>query len=277
MLNDHGALDAAAIAFFAIFLVLAICNLVFVPRGYHREYTGWICIAAFCLIKITGNALTIHIQLTNSTSTSLLSVAGIFTNIALSPLLSAAIAFANNATNALPTPYPLFQRFMRLLQILLLVALILGVVAGTDIASAAPDSSDANNAVTLLLASCALFMVAWSFLTLATVFLLHSLHAAGNARTLIKAVALALPFLLVRVIYSLLVATHTSRANPSGTYNRFSAAGGELGWTLVMGFLMELGVVAILTTAGVSLHRFEKRREGELEKGMPGQAVELRG
>ncbi|KAI5795722.1 hypothetical protein EDC01DRAFT_62684 [Geopyxis carbonaria] len=244
MFAAGGALDAAEIACSAVFLALGVCNMAFVPRGCRRD-NGWVRIAVFCAFKIVGSVLTLHIQHAHDASSSLRSASRIVNNIALSPLLAAASAFATTVATDLPNPHPLLQYLRRLLQLPLLAALILGVVAGTTTAAGS-----------LLLASAALLMLAWTVLAAGTVVILYT----QPANALVRAVALALPFLLVRVVCSLLAAARARLAGGNDTH-------GELGWALFMGSVMELGVVAVFTVTGVGMHRFQRGpREAGLEK-----------
>lgn len=70
-----------------------------------------------------------------------------------------------------------------------------------------------------------------------------------------------LPFLFVRVIYSLLGAFNTHATYKTAPIpNKFSTLTGEFGYYLVLGFMMEIVVVLIYCSVGLTVHKFQKSR-----------------
>ncbi|OAL22783.1 hypothetical protein AYO22_06691 [Fonsecaea multimorphosa] len=78
-------------------------------------------------------------------------------------------------------------------------------------------------------------------------------------RTLLAAVLLALPFLLVRIIYSGLNAINLNTSKSTGHTGKFNPVTGSWALYLVLGLGPEVIVVALYTTAGV-LNYFKTKR-----------------
>lgn len=135
------------------------------------------------------------------------------------------------------------QPLFRLIQLLLWLGLILGIVGGT---TTSYNSNQTFEPSPTSKASVALYMVAF----LATVVVLgFSYGSIGKApcqeRRVAFGVTAALPFLLVRVLYS---AISVLSGNPS-----FSVVGGDFGIYLGMAFIDEVVVVVTFLALGFSL------------------------
>ncbi|KFY16364.1 hypothetical protein V492_01406 [Pseudogymnoascus sp. VKM F-4246] len=137
-----------------------------------------------------------------------------------------------------------------------MIGLILAIVGGVD-ASDAKTESDLNDALTLTKAGVGLFIAGFVILTLATARVFFAISSAEpGERRLIPAIAGALPFLLVRVIYSAIGAF--------GHNAKFNAATGSSVTFLVMVILMELAVVIIYEGVGITLRTIPKEERGKV-------------
>ena len=137
----------------------------------------------------------------------------------------------------------------RLLGIVPIVAVILAIVGGSDEASSKP--STASSGVTLVKAAVIIFMVIFiifAAITLATFLRLRSV-SAGDERIL-YALALSIPFILVRLIYSIIV---DFSHNP-----QFNLITGNVVIQGCMSSLMEFIVVILYLTAGIVAPRIAK-------------------
>lgn len=141
------------------------------------------------------------------------------------------------------------SRIFNLLGIVPLVALILAIVGGTDKSSS--DTNTVSTGVTLTRVAVVLFMVTFivaALITITTFFKIRSI-SSGETRILF-ALALAIPFLFVRLIYSLL-------ANFSNSSD-FNFVIGNVVVEGVMATLMEFVVVILFLGAGLLAPKIPK-------------------
>ena len=82
---------------------------------------------------------------------------------------------------------------------------------------------------------------------------------------LLKAILLALPFLLVRIIYSGLNAINLDTSKSTGHSGEFNPVTGSWALNLILGLVPELIVVALYSIAGLLNHfrNMKKARLGE--------------
>jgi len=237
-LTSLESLEVVSIILALIFLFLSIMNIV-----YHRD-TAWIFIAIFCLFKTVGSAMTLNLNLHPSKSVGLIVAAKIFSSIALSPLLAAAIAFTTTATRAPTEPPRIMRALLLVAHILVTIAPALGTIGGVKSAPKNGVPPDPKKYETFTHASALVFLATWIVLSVAVALLLAlNTGLRGGARRLVTALAVSLPFLLVRVAFSIITAFRVKAATKVGTQ-------------AVMGLLMEVTVVSVLTATGVGIHRF---------------------
>ena len=135
-------------------------------------------------------------------------------------------------------------RVFNFLAILPLVGLILAIIGGTDQAPGNTPST-MSNGVTLVRAGIVVFLVVFVFLAIITVITFFSIRSISKGEApLLYAVALSIPFLLVRLIYALLVDFDTS----STTFNYIT---GSVIAQAFMATLEEFIVVLLYLTAGL--------------------------
>ncbi|KAK9428954.1 hypothetical protein V1505DRAFT_192718 [Lipomyces doorenjongii] len=177
----------------------------------------------------------------------------IVSNIALTPLhlsllgfltTSARLALGNNLPNILTKPL----HFCRLA---LLTAIVLGIVGGVELSQNNPPQT----ASTLPRVSIVLIIVVFAILTLFALYFLGFAQLRSHSRILTLGITVALPFLLVRIMYSLL------NAFASSTANNFNSLTGS--WTiyLAMDVIMEFVVVTVLSATGYLLHIYSAKNE----------------
>jgi len=190
-------------------------------------------------------------------STGLIIAATILSGIGLAPLLLATLGFV---TTIAAHGAPLSQQLLRGCRILLTAGLVLAIAGGSMLT---PDNSSSSISTghTLAKVGVILFLAAYGLL-----FALHirlwqeRQDIAPNHRTLLSGVSLALPPLLVRIIYSIL------SAFASSTTSRFSALNGDWRIFLVMGLIMEFIVVCVYVGFG-ALTPLHKDNEGVGSRG----------
>ncbi len=155
-------------------------------------------------------------------------------------------------------------RNFRLLQLLSIVAIVLAIVGGTKI-SGAKSQSDLNTAATLRHVGAILFAVIYALIAAITaVCWLSREQVLKHRRKLLLAVAASLPFLLVRIVYTLLssfaplpfgfdASGHMVGVVSDSPLKHFSGTSGSWALYLVMSVVAEYAVVLIYTFAGLRI------------------------
>jgi hypothetical protein len=228
------------------FPALAVAILLNVRHGFGRS-SGWVFLIIFTLARIIGSCFQLA-EINDPTNKTNYIAAAILNTVGLSPLelaglglLSRVISSINKRQDTLIKPY-----HMKLVQALVTIGLILGIVGGVN---ASNDFGKSNAPVqTLSKAALALFIVAYGFIVLTTILSSFSVSCAeAGEKRLLLAVALSIPFLLVRLIYSAIALF--------GNNSDFNSSTGNITIFLCMALLMELAAVTIYEAMGITLHR----------------------
>lgn len=208
-------------------------------HGFSRS-SGWLYTLVLCLIRIIGGIcqfVSIHDQ-----STGLLRTILILDSVGLAPLtlgtlglLSRFVDFINSSST------PKFTtRHFRLIQLVLLIGTILAIAGGLNVSV---DANGTYHTPTTSKVGVILYIVGFS--GIAAVFILSVLQASvvpNKERRVPIAIATALPFVLVRLIYSVL---------STFIHNHlFSVATGSTAVRLGMSVIEEFIVVAIYVVLG---------------------------
>lgn len=232
-LGPKGDLAIAELAFFAPALLLSV--FVVARHGFARQL-GWLYLVILSLLRIIGSSCTIYIDQKHSTNSSLLETAYITSAIGTAPLLLVLLGFLTRVNDGITnTVYKLPQRILRLLSLVSLIALILTIVGNDD------------DSLPIMEAASVLFLAFYVSEVAITALLLSRKHAALKAeRVLIYAGLCSLPFLAVRVLYTLLVAFKSNDPGSDFYYRDISV------WiSALMQFLMEAISVCIFVIAGL--------------------------
>ena len=150
-------------------------------------------------------------------------------------------------------------RILNLLAILPVVALILAIIGGTDQVPGNTPSS-MSTGVTLVRAAIIIFLVVFIFLAIITVVTSFSIRSIGKGEApLLYAVALSIPFLLVRLIYAMLVDFDTGSTT-------FSYINGNVIVQAFMAVLEEFVVVLLYLGAGLLVPKIPR---SNVQAGVP--------
>ncbi|CAI7593945.1 unnamed protein product [Penicillium manginii] len=228
-----------------------------VYRHGIRSSGGFIFLVIFTLVRIVGaccELATIH-----NPSTGIYIAAAICSSIGLSPLLMACSGMLSRANQSMARPI-LHRLTFTAFRVTTIVALALTVSGITW--NMTPEALKTPN--TEVKVGMILYFVSWVLLCvgLAVLFLRRSKIAEGENRNLL-AVAVCVPFLLIRTIYALLL---WFVAN-----NTFNALDGNTTVQLVMSVLEEMVIVFVCLGIGFTLHVREKNW-----KSVPNKEAELR-
>ncbi|KAF4636800.1 hypothetical protein G7Y89_g1295 [Cudoniella acicularis] len=232
--------------FIAIFLAIR--------HGFGRN-SGWYFIILFSLARILGGALELA-TISNPTSIGLYTGSAILTNVGFSPLELATLGLLSRLLENINKTHKtiLSPRVLNLIQLIITVGLILGIVGGVD-AGSNYDTTGKFQPTTLNKAGTALFIASYVLTVIATIIASFSAsHAESGEHRLLFAVAFSLPFLLVRLVYSVF---------STFTHNKdFNLLTGKPTVLLCMALLQELAVVIVFEAVGLTLKKLPKVAQG---------------
>lgn len=168
---------------------------------------------------------------------------------------------------------------LKFLHLLIIAGLVLSITGGVSRTKTAQDSLDAG-ARELQLASI-VFALVWVLMAIACLIYIANLHYVQSAAKrvilnhqsvllhdrstnawyqLVLSVTIALPFLLVRIIYSALNAINLDTSSSHGHTMRFNPVLGSWRLYLALGLATEFAVVALYTISGI-VNSFAKSRD----------------
>ncbi|QSZ37175.1 hypothetical protein DSL72_009269 [Monilinia vaccinii-corymbosi] len=199
----------------------------------------------------------------SSPSVSLFTGALILQNIGLSPLILATLGLLSRVLDSINrnTQTLVQPKLLKLIEMLMLIGLILGIVGGINASDAytrtgkwipATDSKVSN----------ILFIFSFVALLVTTILTTFSIsHAEQGEKRILLAISLALPFLFVRLLYSIL----STFVAHSTEFNSFT---GSVTVLLCVALLEELVIVVIYLGIGLTLHAQPKVRvvQGESQR-----------
>ncbi|OAL35837.1 hypothetical protein AYO20_04987 [Fonsecaea nubica] len=219
-----------------------IASAYIVYKHGHHKRLGWRFLVMICLFRLIG-AITSLIDVKHPSS-GLTITYDVMTSFGLSAILSTALALLDRVEDSM-APHGLPHRVFQLLHLPSLVGLILSVVASTNLFS--DSQSNVSDGFTELKAAVCLFLVVLvaDFLITGHCFLKIG-HVQPGERGLLFAVALALPFMAVRMAFSLLCVF----ANNPKWFSSWSLEWSAILVHGILGVLMEAIIVTIFIVAG---------------------------
>lgn len=231
----------------AYFPVLAVAVLLAVRHGFGRS-SGWFFLIVFSLVRIIGACFELA-TISNPTNVSLYTGLAILDSIGLSPLELTSLGLLSRIISSINKSHTTFvQHFhMKAIQIVVMVGLILSIVGGID-ASNELSSTGVYTPQPLSKVAMALYIIAYLLIIVTTITLSFSVsHAEHGEKRLLLAVAVSLPFLLVRLVYS--------STSIFGNNTNFNVLTGSVTIYLCMALIMELCVVITYEAVGLTLRK----------------------
>lgn len=278
-LDARGDISIALVVIYVIVFLLALPLVL--RHGFSRD-AGWVFLLIFAALRIIGGALDIAAEQTHPPSKGLYITALSFETAGTGPLLLCTMGFLGLIASYSLAPLPLMDtKIFRIIKLLILVALILVIYGASQ--SASTDSSKRNTAQTLRRVGAILLLIA--FIVIAAIhglFWTHANKILRHHRTLLIGVSLAIPFLTVRIIYSVLsafspnTAFSSSGATTTSTngLSKFNLLTGSWHIWLVMSLIMEFIVIALYLAFGsllpLSREETEEEKTGRTQQdGLP--------
>ncbi|KAI1752406.1 hypothetical protein F4782DRAFT_501720 [Xylaria castorea] len=240
-LTTHNIISIVQIIFFIPFLAIAI--FLCIRHGFGHN-AGWILLIIFSLARLIGASL----QLATIAQPKNISLyIGVLTlqSIGLSNFIILMFAMLNRALESIEKARStvLYPRILQYVQLLVLISLILGAVGSS---TTSYGETGVYKVSTLSQAGVGLTIAEFGLLVLATVVVgLNVSYAEPGEKRIVLAVALSLPFLFVRVLYSAI-----------GTFqpgSAFSVLTGNIYIFLGTVVIEEIIIVLIIEAMGLTL------------------------
>jgi hypothetical protein len=239
--------NGVAIGELVVYIPSFFIALLLTFRHGFRKSSGWYFLIVFSLARIIGPCM--QLAAIKNPSVSLYTGALILQNVGLSPLILATLGLLSRVIESINRTHRTFiqTRMLKLVEIISLVGLILGIVGGIN---ASDSFTTTGNWVpgSLSKVGNALFIVSYAALLMASIITSFSIsYAEDGEKRILLGIAIALPFLFVRLLYAIISTfTHSKR---------FSSFTGSVTILLCMSLLMELVVVVVYEGIGVTLRK----------------------
>jgi len=226
-----------------------VASVFVVLKHGGNRLLGWRFLVLICLFRVVGAILSI--VSIHHPSSGIITAADVMNNFGLSAIICTALGLLGRIEESLEGR-GIPNRFFRLLGLPVLAGLILSIIGSTNVFS--DSASDRSTGFTELKAGVMLFLAVFVAEILVTGHCLsrYGLIKAGEHRVL-YAVTAALPFIGVRVLYSILCVFDNSKYFSSWSSARLAVLVHG-----VMGILMEAIIVTIFIVAGFLASAVEK-------------------
>ncbi|CCM06400.1 uncharacterized protein FIBRA_08660 [Fibroporia radiculosa] len=277
-LDDRGIISVAEIIVYSPILVWSIALTV--RHGFTRR-AGWVFLVLLALIRIVGGITHIASEV-SPTNTTLQIVYSILETSGVSPLLLATLGFLQTVCQNSLDDHPLIKRGLRLMGLLCTVALILAIVGGVKEGEATTEST-LTSGQSLRHIAVILFGILYGLIFFVHVFCWSNRDTILRyRRTLLAGISAALPFLAIRVAYTVLSGfaplmyeiNAEGKMTPltsSSPLKNFNAITGPWGIYLAMSVLPEFISVAIYMGVGT---RIPLHQDTDYARGGNGDAWE---
>ncbi|KAL5518692.1 hypothetical protein ACEPAH_375 [Sanghuangporus vaninii] len=257
-LDERGDISVALLAIYPFIFILAL--ILTVRHGFKRQ-AGWLFLLLFSTAKIAGAILHIVAELQSAPSKGLFIAAFAIEGAGLAPLLECTLSFVGAAGSRIIETHAIVTRArLRIVHLLITGAAVMFIIGATDATS--DDASERSTGSTLRKVGGILFLVAFlAIVSCIVVFWSAQFELLKYQKILLKGISCAVPFLAVRVLYSILSSFSPSSSFSSlGTSSEstsglamFNTITGRWQLFLVMGVLMEFFVVSIYLFFGLRL------------------------
>lgn len=238
---------------------LLIAGFLAFRHGFGRN-SGWIYLIIFCLVRILGSSTQLA-TIANPRSTGLYTSSAIFNNIALSPLTLASLGFLSRLLSSISKTRQtiIHPRMIRIIQLVIVVGMALGIAGGINAADAyiktlSEGSGGHYVPSSLNKAGTALFIVSYAALLVFLAVTYPSVqHAEPGEKRIFLALALSMPFIFIRLVYSCF-STFTTRS-------QFNLLDGSTTILLCVALIEEFICVVIYEATGLTLQKAVKAEQ----------------
>lgn len=239
------------------FLPALVGAVILAYRHGIRRSSGWVYLVILALMRIIGASMELA-TISSPDNTSLVTGASILQTIGLSPLILLLLGFITRIYIGIPEnkrPSIPNGQVLRLMQLLVVIGLILSIVGGINTSNQVDTDLQNGTPITYTVSSeskagIALMIVGYVLVLLTSLVLASKLSSiVDGEKRLLLAIFVAMPFVFVRLLYSILAAFDTSSSN----FRQFG--GSTTAGYVVLGMctIMEIICVIIFEVVGMTL------------------------
>lgn len=254
--------NAVSIAELVGYLPAAFVATYLAIRHGFRGSSGWLYLIAFSLARIIGPAMQLA-TIKSPDNISLYVGSAVLNVVGLSPLQLATIGLLTRLLSSIHKSYNTFLHvaMFHVVHIIILVGLILGIVGGID-AGNTFQSTGQYHPRSLNKAGTSLLIISYVLIVIFTAVIgMFIKHAEAGEKRIYLAVVVALPILLIRIIYSALGTFSTDR--------KYNVLTGSTTLFLCVCLLEEFIIVVIYEVTGLTLVKLEKEEHVEAQAHRP--------
>jgi len=268
-LDTRGEISAFVIAIYVPILIVSF--LVAYRHGFSRR-AGWVLLVVLSIIRIIGGSMHIAAEETRPISTGLFIGYTILESVGVSPLLVATVGFLGTIKEGAFDGEKRLARGLRLMGILGVVGAALNIGGGSQASATNPNNGSDLRHVGVIL------YVALYGLILAVLFYfwINKDLILKHRRSLMLGISAAIPFLGIRVLYSVLSSfapqSYGGQSTTTSALSRFNSSG-PFGYWLGMSVLTEIATVIIYMITGLLTPLAKDYTAG----GVPIEAQGIRG
>ncbi|EIW86368.1 hypothetical protein CONPUDRAFT_140954 [Coniophora puteana RWD-64-598 SS2] len=257
-LNTQGIL--ALITAVAYLPFLFISFYISKKHGFGRN-AGWVLLLIFSIIRVVGGALLVAAEEITPPNINLYIAGYACEASGVSPLLMCTLGLLQTVTQG-PDGRSKNARVFRLIHLVGLAALVLTIIGISDATSSSSDSQSHAN----LFRRIGVLVFGLMFIILAAIALFLWCQVGSlmkHRRTLLVAITIALPFIGVRTLYSILSTFSSSSFGISGTstttstttnsLSQFNMFNGNWHIYVIMGMVTEYVAIIVYSVAGMIL------------------------
>ncbi|KAJ5364336.1 uncharacterized protein N7496_010049 [Penicillium cataractarum] len=281
MFNDHSKVSIAQIVFYFPAILISIYLACY---RHNRPRMSWIILLFFSLsthhlqqsihisikkisntffsVRLTAGILVVIYE--HKPSTGIMVASIILLNAGVFPLVAATMGLIRIIVSCEDNMNPRISRCLLFSRMLFFVGLGLQIAGGC--LEGSDSSSDVDIGVKLVKAgySCVVVFVA-CLLGVQVYFWMHLSSLSAGSKTILQAMMIALPFIVVRITYLFL-----SVVDPSDL--RWNDLTGPIAPYLLMGLIMEYAVVCIYLATGFIIP--QQRKNNKKPQGLGYSSVE---
>ncbi|KAL4785949.1 hypothetical protein BJX76DRAFT_346557 [Aspergillus varians] len=251
MFGPHSKLSVAQIVFYIPVTVIAMYLACY---RHKRPRMAWIILTFFSLIRITAGILVIVWEKHPKTGTMVASI--IFLNAGVFPLIAATLGFIRIITARERNMSRQLRLCLRVSRVLFIVGI--GLAVGGGALEGSDTASDVLIGIKLVKAGYIVVVVfVGCLLAMQVYFWTLRSWLSDTSRTILKATAIATPFIIVRITYLFLSVFDVSDL-------RWNDLVGPVAPFITMGLLMEYSVVCIYLVTGFVIPSWRNIKESEV-------------
>jgi hypothetical protein len=254
--------NAVSIAELVGYIPAAFIATYLAIRHGFRGSSGWLYLIAFSLARIIGPCMQLA-TIKSPDNVNLYVGSAILNVIGLSPLQLATIGLLTRLLDSIHKSYNTFLHvgMFHVIQLIIMVGLILGIVGGIDAGNTFQTTGQYHPG-SLNKAGTCLLIISYGLIVIFTAVIgIFISHAEAGEKRIYLAVVVALPILLIRIIYS---ALSTFSKN-----NQYNVLTGSTTLFLCVCLLEEFIIVVIYEATGLTLVKQVKEEHIEAQAHHP--------